>query len=260
MATYRIVTGDTLSSIASRFGTTTSALMRENGILNPDMIFVGQTLKFPTGFDNFDSPQNVVSYDLSDTTKTEIDIADISEDHPAALVIKVKTTPGYDRILGSSVSDVINAGGGNDNVKGYGGNDTLYGEDGDDQLYGGSGNDSLYGGAGADRLFGGAGADTLFFMKVAHSVMGERDTIYDFSYSDGDRVDLSAIDANWNVSGNQDFQYIGKAGFSGNGGELRIKIETDYSAIYADVDGDGVTDFSVVFNEPVQITKDFFIL
>ncbi|MBL8145931.1 MAG: LysM peptidoglycan-binding domain-containing protein [Anaerolineae bacterium] len=47
--TYVVQPGDTLSSIARRFGTTTSAIAQANGIVNPNLIFVGQVLIIPTG-------------------------------------------------------------------------------------------------------------------------------------------------------------------------------------------------------------------
>ncbi len=43
--TYTVVRGDTLSEIAQRFGTTVGALAAENGIKNPNLIYVGQVLK-----------------------------------------------------------------------------------------------------------------------------------------------------------------------------------------------------------------------
>ncbi|MEK1411293.1 LysM peptidoglycan-binding domain-containing protein [Limosilactobacillus fermentum] len=45
-STYTVRAGDTLSSIASRYGTTTSALAQTNGISNVNLIYVGQTIKF----------------------------------------------------------------------------------------------------------------------------------------------------------------------------------------------------------------------
>ena len=47
--TYVVQPGDTLNSIARRFGTTTSAIAQANGIVNPNLIFVGQVLVIPTG-------------------------------------------------------------------------------------------------------------------------------------------------------------------------------------------------------------------
>ena len=42
---YRVQYGDTLSSIAAKFGTTWSNLQRLNGLSNPNWIYPGQTLK-----------------------------------------------------------------------------------------------------------------------------------------------------------------------------------------------------------------------
>lgn len=43
--TYKVKSGDTLSGIAQKFGTTTKSLQSLNGISNPNKIFVGQVLK-----------------------------------------------------------------------------------------------------------------------------------------------------------------------------------------------------------------------
>ena len=45
---YVVRSGDTLSSIASRFGTSVDAIASANGIANPNMIVVGQRLTIPT--------------------------------------------------------------------------------------------------------------------------------------------------------------------------------------------------------------------
>lgn len=43
---YTVKSGDTLSGIAQRYGTTVSALVNKNGIKNPDVIYVGQKIKY----------------------------------------------------------------------------------------------------------------------------------------------------------------------------------------------------------------------
>ena len=44
-STYTVKSGDTLSGIASKYGTTTKALQDLNGIANPNLIYAGQKLK-----------------------------------------------------------------------------------------------------------------------------------------------------------------------------------------------------------------------
>lgn len=45
---YTVVAGDTLSKIASKYGTTYQKLAEYNGIANPNLITVGQKIKIPT--------------------------------------------------------------------------------------------------------------------------------------------------------------------------------------------------------------------
>ena len=47
--TYTVKSGDTLSEIASRYGTTYQAIAKLNGISNPNKIYVGQKLKITKG-------------------------------------------------------------------------------------------------------------------------------------------------------------------------------------------------------------------
>ena len=49
MRTYTVVAGDTLSGIATRFGTTVSALTRANNLKNPNVIVIGTRLRVPSG-------------------------------------------------------------------------------------------------------------------------------------------------------------------------------------------------------------------
>jgi LysM repeat protein len=54
---YRVVSGDTLIRIASKFGISSSALQSFNAISNPNLISVGQLLKIPTSTENTNVPQ-----------------------------------------------------------------------------------------------------------------------------------------------------------------------------------------------------------
>lgn len=47
--TYTVRSGDTLSSIAQRFGTTVRAIQAASGISDPNLVVIGKTLKVPAG-------------------------------------------------------------------------------------------------------------------------------------------------------------------------------------------------------------------
>lgn len=47
--TYRVQSGDTLSALAWRYGTSVGAIATANHIANPDLIYAGQTLEIPAG-------------------------------------------------------------------------------------------------------------------------------------------------------------------------------------------------------------------
>ena len=54
--TYIVQPGDTLASIAIKFGTTITELVRANGIGNPDFVFVGETITVPIPVEATEEP------------------------------------------------------------------------------------------------------------------------------------------------------------------------------------------------------------
>ncbi|HEX9965409.1 MAG TPA: Calx-beta domain-containing protein [Allosphingosinicella sp.] len=137
----------------------------------------------------------------------------------------------------------------------------IFGGSGIDVLTGGSGNDLIVGGLRGDTLTGGAGNDIFRYDFVEDSNSTERDGIQDFNA--GDLIDLSRIDANTLVGGNQAFTFIGSAAFSGTAGELRFEsLGGSVWEVEGDVNGDGVSDFEVilVISPPDPITSSDFIL
>lgn len=108
----------------------------------------------------------------------------------------------------------------------------LSGDDGDDLIVGGNG----------DTLRGRGGADTFEFTANARSA-----TISDFDAAQGDRIDLSRLDAGHNRAGGQHFRFIGDGAFSGtDGAEIRIRhVAGDLYKVRADTDGDGRGDLSI---------------
>jgi hypothetical protein len=116
--------------------------------------------------------------------------------------------PAFHWILGTS---------GNDNLRGGDGPDLINGRQGSDRVDGGGGDDKLFIGPGVDALSGGAGADTFKVLPGNTEV----DLLIDFNIRDGDRIDISAIDANPQVKGNQAFAFIGEDEFTAPG-QVRI--------------------------------------
>jgi Ca2+-binding RTX toxin-like protein len=82
----------------------------------------------------------------------------------------------------------------------------------------------LFGGLGSDRMDGGAGSDTFDFNSVSETPTGlNRDLITDFTGNGklaGDLIDVSTLDANVLLPGNQAFAFIGSAAFTA-AGQLR---------------------------------------
>ncbi|HEX6828423.1 MAG TPA: calcium-binding protein, partial [Burkholderiales bacterium] len=111
----------------------------------------------------------------------------------------------------------------NNMLVGNAGANVLDGAGGNDTLAGGLGADVLVGGAGLDRIAGGGGADRFVYNLPGESGVGVglRDVLTDFSTVQGDRIDLSVIDANPGVAGDQAFAFIGAAAFS-DAGQVRF--------------------------------------
>ncbi|MCU0089894.1 M10 family metallopeptidase C-terminal domain-containing protein [Pseudomonas koreensis] len=132
---------------------------------------------------------------------------------------------------------------GSANLLGYGNalNNVLTGNDGNNVLNGGAGNDTLIGGRGVDMLTGGTGADTFVFNNLNEVGTGsQRDVIYDFSSLQGDKIDLSAFDANLGVAGLDAFTFIGSGDFTG-AGQLRFADQV----LSGNVSGNAGADFEI---------------
>ncbi|MGO1078041.1 calcium-binding protein [Inquilinus sp. CA228] len=149
-----------------------------------------------------------------------------------------------------------------ENVNGSRAGDFITGSTGTNVLNGFEGNDVLVGGAGKDALGGGVGADVFAFTALGDSVVGANaDRIVDFSRAQGDRIDLSAIDARTTVAGDQGFTFIGSALFHKVAGELRFAVTSPgVTTIAGDVNGDGNSDFHIVLTGAVALQAGDFVL
>ncbi|MCR6500856.1 hypothetical protein MUO32_17585 [Shinella sp. CPCC 101442] len=149
-----------------------------------------------------------------------------------------------------------------DKLYGDSGKNVLAGGSGNDKLKGDKGNDKLYGGSGADDLYGGSGQDAFVFKSKADLTTSKTatDTIFDFSQSEKDIIDLSAIDTNTTKSGNQTFTFIKSDGFHGKAGELRYEKKAADTYVYGDTDGNGKANFVLHFDDALKLTNADFLL
>ena len=118
--------------------------------------------------------------------------------------------------LESSEGGVLNGGDGNDVPEAnyiFGFNTILNGNAGDDVLTVLQDDGTLNGGSGKDTLSGGTGYNVFIYKAVSDSPTGTgRDVITDFGVNStaiGDQIDLTTIDANTLVAGNQAFIWGG---------------------------------------------------
>ncbi|WP_309802521.1 calcium-binding protein [Methylopila jiangsuensis] len=149
-----------------------------------------------------------------------------------------------------------------ESLEGSGYADRLTGDAGVNRLFGGYGADRLTGGGAGDSLYGGTGADRFIFTDVADSRSSSgRDVIYDFKRSEGDRIDLSGIDASISAGGNQAFSFIGTTAFSsGVQGQLNYRAFDGYLMVYGDINGDKVGDFSIQVLNVASLAASDFVL
>jgi hypothetical protein len=140
-------------------------------------------------------------------------------------------------------------------------NDVITGTDVANKLNGLAGNDTLIGGLGKDSLTGGVGADVFKFNSVNDSsaLPKQADIITDFKHAQGDKIDLSAIDANSVSPSDQAFTLITTATFSADAtGQLRFDAKT--STLYGSTNADAVPEFAIVLSGVKTLVAEDFIL
>ncbi len=186
--------------------------------------------------------------------------------------------------LGDNFENLILTGSATDGT-GNGLNNVITGNGLSNRLNGGDGDDRLIGGDGTDFLTGGLGNDVFVGEINSVKVVGKMgsislDTILDFSA--GDKIDLSGIDANAGLEGDQAFTLVNSANPK-NAGELSIRhfgnmnaaeaalgMDLDgvdgaspfggpVSVVFGDVDGGGADFAIVVVSSPALTTSDFMM-
>ena len=183
-------------------------------------------------------------------------------------------------LAGNSLANSLIGNSGNDFLYGLGGSDTLKGGDGNDTLDGGAGRDKLDGGLGSDTIIGGAGidtisavdhaVDTIVYQSVADALIPtdlehywELETVtletgYGSPGTTHDIIDLSAIDANTLIAGDQAFILVDNSTPTGPGELYVSAVSPGTALIYADVDGGGA-DFAILIHYTGELTPNLIL-
>jgi serralysin len=174
-----------------------------------------------------------------------------------------------ENLVGSAHGDTLYGDSKANRLEGGGGHDYLNGRAGNDVLKGDGGNDRLVGGIGADELWGGTGADIFHYNTVNESFymnnptlllsMKFSDRIMDFNASEGDRIDLSNIDAKSGQSGKQSFQFIGSQAFSAEG-QVRVQQASGGMWVEANTSGTGAAEMEIFMVGVQSMSASDFIL
>jgi len=104
-------------------------------------------------------------------------------------------------------------------------------------------------GRGFDQMTGGGGADAFVFLAPAATdsrrpiAIG---AVMDFNPGEGDRIDLSAIDANRGRAGDQGFHFVGAFTRHASEAVMAYDPATNASTLSLDTNGDGRADFQFI--------------
>lgn len=119
--------------------------------------------------------------------------------------------------------------------------------------------DVIQGGGGGDRLTGGGGADRFVFGAAPDTSLLAYDTILDFRGSDGDRIDLSPIDARADRLGNNAFTFVGSGAFTG-AGQVAVHVVGGVSYVTGNLAGDAIPEFIIAVHTTEPLTAADLIL
>lgn len=173
----------------------TAASGSTGGLTNVDTINGGNgtdTINaVATAASAFDSVTNVESIVLTGAASA-ITTVEALVAASSTLTVTAASATGALTFNGAAETD-----GGRFNVTGSGSADVLTGGSASDTLVGGAGNDTLVGGIGGDVLTGGTGADMFTYTTQAATIstVSNFDVITDFSYTEGDRLDVTTTGA-----------------------------------------------------------------
>ena len=156
-----------------------------------------------------------------------------------AFIERVTGSQLADTILGDIAANRFSGGGGNDVLNGRGGNDTLTG------------------GIGKDILLGGIGKDTYDFNTANELSTANAQTDIIRKFEAGEKIDLSTIDADATLAGNQDFVFQTTALTGAS--QITFAQVGPNTIISGSTDADAAAEFVIVLNGLFTLTAADFL-
>lgn len=179
------------------------------------------------------------------------------------------TLISIEKVVGSYGSDSLFAANGGSTLDGHVGNDWLAGRAGADTLIGNDGADTLVGGGGQDQINLSevlADYDRVVFQSISDSAVDTwaADVLTGFDTGGGasdDRIDVSAIDANATLAGDQAFIWRGTLRFGTNpAGEINFYVLGADTFVRIDTDADSAAEMTIKVAGVTGLTSADFIL
>jgi Ca2+-binding RTX toxin-like protein len=164
-------------------------------------------------------------------------------------------------VIGSKKTDYLYGGIEANSLVGEAGNDWLYAGSGSDEVDGGKGNDLVQGDGRGHEMKGGKGADQFTYVSESDSgaLASLRDQILDFKHSEGDRINLNALDANTGAGGNQNFAFVGSDDFSG-AGQVRFEQVQGWTYVQVNTDADASVETEIALKGSINLVTQDFVL
>jgi serralysin len=236
-------------------GTNISFTAFGEGTVTVDLRVPGNNFISVTGVANGSLTGDILSLDMGAIGDHIINVTQAATANGTTVADLIFANGSDNSISGGGGNDTLHGLGGADTLNGGSGNDRLFGGDGGDRLLGSSGIDALYGGAGVDVIIGGSSRDSLFggtegdiFILQTPSESGAsvsaRDVIGDYE-AGLDRIDVSLVDADSLLIGNQAFSFLSTAGAAFTAaGQLRYRYETIGGVEHTIIEGNQNTNFA----------------
>ena len=274
---------------ATAFGETFDVHLLDGPLLNESFVIPGTSAVFWIPGATYSTTASLGHSKSDFTIKYENFVEGSDNDDDVAFTShqeQLMLFAGDDTAVGNALANVIFGGSGSDSISGAEGEDSLFGNSGKDFLSGGGGSDVLYGGSDGDQILGQGGPDSIcggpggdmldggtgrnifvyrgFEDSFDTGLGSESETVDVISrFGSGDRIDVSSIDADVTLKGDQSFQFIGGDEFVGKGGIGQIRIVQGAIAsellVLVDIDANGMADMMIRV-ESASISNDNFVL